>query len=123
VGSLSVSQIVRFQWIAAIGALLLGLRVVLGRLMRRTEGAGVLRDALVMGLVLLAIGARDSLGLGQLAVVLLVIDLTLARVGDIVDAGGGCVAGVVDVARSSWRRAVGFAGATVAVVADLEGAL
>ena len=123
VGSLSVSQIVRFQWIAAIGALLLGLRVVLGRLMRRTEGAGVLRDALVMGLVLLAIGARDSLGLGQLAVVLLVIDLTLARVGDIGDAAGGLVARVLDLARSSWPPAVTFAGATLAVVADLEATL
>lgn len=123
VGSLSVSQIVRFQWIAAIGALLLGLRVVLGRLMRRTEGAGVLRDALVMGLVLLAIGARDSLGLGQLAVVLLVIDLTLARVGDIGDAAGGWVARVLDLARSSWPPAVTFAGATLAVVADLEASL
>src|SRR5207302_11015511 len=85
--------------------------------------AGVWRDGLGRGLGRRASGARDSLGLGQLAVVLLVIDLPLGRDGDIGDAAGGWVARVLDLARASWPPAVTFAGATLTVVADLEASL
>jgi len=72
---------------------------------------------------LLAIGARDSLGLGDLAVVLLLVDLTLVRVGDPGEPDKGWAGRMVNLARSNWPPAVTFAGATMAVIADLQASL
>jgi len=123
VGSLSAGQLVRFQWIAAVGALLLGSRALLSTVMQTSGAREGLRDPLIMGLLLLAIGARDSLGLGDLAVVLLLIDLALVRIDD----GGARAKGwrgrSLSLARSSWPPSVTFAGATMAVIADVQASL
>jgi hypothetical protein len=123
VGSLGASQLVRFQWIAAVGA---GLIVGWGLLaisLRPRDARDGIRDPLVMGLLLLAIAARDSLGLGALAVALLVIDLALVRVGDPGDVARGWMGRLLALARSSWPPSVTFAGATMAVIGDLQASL
>ena len=123
VGSLSAGQLVRFQWIAAVGALLLGAGALLSTVLQKSGPNEVLRDPLIMGLLLLAIGARDSLGLGDLAVVLLVIDLALVRPTNTGELTRGWVGRLLTLARSSWPPSVTFAGATLAVVADLQSSL
>src|SRR5207248_2125916 len=72
--SLSPSNAVRFQWVAALGAALLIARPLLSTLTGESPKDAI-RDRLLAGLLLLAIGARDSFGLGELAVILLLIDL------------------------------------------------
>ena len=122
-GSLSASQLVRFQWIAAVGALLFGARVLLGTVIPSRGGREGFRDRLIMSLLLLAIGARDSLGLGDLAVVLLLVDLVLVQIGDPGGPSEGWAGRMVNLARSNWPPSVTFAGATMAVIADLQASL
>src|SRR5205814_1909852 len=66
--SLSPSNAVRFQWVAALGAALLIARPLLSTLTGESPKDAI-RDRLLAGLLLLAIGARDSFGLGELAVI------------------------------------------------------
>lgn len=123
VGSLGANQLVRFQWVGAVGAVLIvgwGLLGVVTQAHGRREGV---RDRLIMGLLLLAIGARDSLGLGDLAVVLLLVDLALVRFDDGAAPARGWRGRMLNLARSSWPPSVTFAGATLAVIADLQASL
>ena len=123
VGSLGAGQLVRFQWIAAVGAGLIVGWGLLGAMLQPRVGRDAIRDRLIMGLLLLAIGARDALGLGELAVVLLVIDLALVRNDDLGGVARGWMGRLLTLARSSWPPAVTFAGATLAVIADLQASL
>ena len=123
VGALSAAQLVRFQWVAAVGALFLGGRGLLGLLIHSRDPQPGLCDPLIMGLLLLAIGARDSLGLGDLAVVVLLIALVLVRLVDVDEPGRGWGQRVLSLVRSNWPLSVTFAGATLAVIADLEASL
>jgi len=122
VGSLSTGQLVRFQWIAAVGAILLSCRALISMVIRDSR-RDPLRDPLIMGLLLLAIAARDSLGLGDLAVVLLLVDLVLVRIDEAAPRRPGWAGRMVELARSSWPPAVTFAAAAMAVVADLQASL
>jgi len=122
VGSLSAGQLVRFQWIAAVGAILLSCRALISMVIRDSR-RDPLRDPLIMGLLLLAIAARDSLGLGDLAVVLLLVDLVLVRIDEAPPRRPGWAGRMVELARSSWPPAVTFAAAAMAVVADLQASL
>jgi hypothetical protein len=96
---------------------------LLGISLRPRDARDGLRDPLIMGLLLLAIAARDSLGLGDLAVALLVIDLALVRVDHPADEARGWMGRLFALARSSWPPSVTFAGATLAVIADLQASL
>jgi hypothetical protein len=123
VGSLGANQLVRFQWVAAVGAVLIvgwGLLGVVTQARERREG---IRDRLIMGLLLLAIGARDSLGLGDLAVVLLLVELALVRFDDGTAPARGWTGRMLNLARSIWPPSVTFAGATLAAIADLQASL
>lgn len=119
-GSVSSGNLVRFQWVAAVGALLLVLRSALTWLISERGGREILKDQLLLGLLLLAVGARDALGLGELAVVLLLIDLAVVRL-DIGSPPSTRLPGrLLLLARSSWPPSVTFAGATIAVIAALQ---
>jgi hypothetical protein len=122
IASLSTGQLVRFQWIAAVGAVLLGCRALISMVIRDSR-RDPLRDPLIMGLLLLAIAARDSLGLGDLAVVLLLVDLVLVRSDLAAPRQTGWARQMVELARSSWPPSVTFAAAAMAVVADLQASL
>ena len=119
--SLSTSNLVRFQWIAAFGAALLIAQPLLTMLIGGSRRE-VIRDRLLFGLLLLAIGARDSLGLGELAVVLLLVDLAIVRI-DHLPAASDRVARMVFLARSNWPPSATFAGATLAVIGALQASL
>src|SRR6266550_4209327 len=96
--SLSPSNAVRFQWVAALGAALLIARPLLSTLTGESPKDAI-RDRLLAGLLLLAIGARDSFGLGELAAHPPGA-IELAAVGDLRRGDAG----------RDWRAA-GFAGA------------
>ena len=120
--SLSPSNLVRFQWIAALGAALLIAQPLLSRLIGGSP-KDVIRDRLLAGLLLLAIGARDSFGLGQPAVILLLIDLAIVRVDDVAEPAAGWSARLILLARSNWPPSATFAGATLAVIGALQASL
>ena len=75
------------------------------------------------GLLLLAIGARDSFGLGELAVILLLIDLAIVRVDDVPGPASGWSGRLILLARSNWPPSATFAGATLAVIGALQASL
>src|SRR6202035_4245147 len=76
-GSVNAAGLVRFQWIAAVGAVLLA------------------------ALLLIAISARDALGLGALAAVLLLIDAAIVRTDDLL-LSSSWWSRLVVLARSNW---------------------
>jgi hypothetical protein len=115
-------NLTRFQWIVAAGALLLIGRALLS-LLRSDEASAAIREPLIIGLLLLAISARDAPGLGALAVVLLVIDLALVRPGVVSAQPTSLAAGLLTLAKSCWPPSVTFAGATFAVIAALQASL
>jgi hypothetical protein len=121
-GSVNAAGLVRFQWIAAIGALLLLARAALTWFLPDTGGREVLRDALIAALLLLAISARDALGLGALAVVLLLIDAAIVRIDDIPSPSSRWSKLVV-LARSNWPGSITFAAASITVIAALQAGL
>jgi hypothetical protein len=121
-GSVNAAGLVRFQWIAAAGAVLLVVRAVLTWLPPDTNGREVLRDGLIAALLLLAISARDALGLGALAVVLLLIDAAIVRIDDI-PAPSDRWSRLVLLARSNWPGSITFAAATITVIAALQAGL
>src|SRR5207248_1134154 len=108
--SLSPSNAVRFQWVAALGAALLIARPLLSTLTGESPKDAI-RDRLLAGLLLLAIGARDSFGLGELAVILLLIDLAIVRVDDVPGPASGWSGRLILLARSNWPPSATFAGA------------
>jgi len=120
--SVNVAGLVRFQWIAAVGALLLVARAALTWLLPDTSGREVLRDGLVAALLLLAVSARDALGLGALAAVLLLIDVAVVRIDDVPSASSRWSRLVV-LARSNWPASITFAAATLTVIAALQAGL
>lgn len=121
--ALSPGNLTRFQWIAAAGAVLL-VAIAMFRRLRPAGGPSVIvGDRLLIGLLLLAISARDSLGLGALAVAVLLIDLAIVRVDDIPALRSGFWRRVLELARSDWPPSATFAGATIAVIATLQASL
>jgi len=120
--SVNAGNLVRFQWIAAVGALLLVLRAALTWLVPDDVGPEVLRDRLIAALLLVAISARDALGLGGLAVALLLIDAAIVRI-DEVGLPSTHWSGLVVLARSNWPGSITFAAASIAVIAALQAGL
>jgi hypothetical protein len=121
-GSVNTADLVRFQWIAAVGAILIVARAALTWFLPDRSGREVLRDGLIAGLLLLAISARDSLGLGVLAAVLLLIDAAIVRIDDIPSPSSRWSRLVV-LARSNWPASITFAAATITVIAALQAGL
>jgi hypothetical protein len=120
--AVNAAGVVRFQWIAAVGAILLVARAALTWLLPDHTGREVLRDGLIAGLLLLAISARDALGLGALAAVLLLIDAAIVRIDDIASTSSRWSRLVV-LARSNWPGSISFAAATLTVIAALQAGL
>src|SRR6266702_3854882 len=116
-------NLVRLQWITALGAVLLVARMVLAWLIDRSGRPAIVRDQLLFALLLLGISARDSLGLGALAAALLLIDLAIVRIEVMPERWSGTAARLVLLARSNWPPAVTFAGASMAVIAALQASL
>ena len=116
---------VRFQWVAAAGAVLLISRSLLAWYQGGPRGSRLVDHQLMLGLLLLAVAAHDPLGLGALAVFLLLVDLAVVHGRssdrDLVPASG--LRWVAEVATSSWPPAVRFAAVTVAVAAALQTSL
>jgi hypothetical protein len=121
-GAVNAAGVVRFQWIAAVGAMLLVARAALTWLLPDHTGREVLRDGLIAGLLLLAISARDALGLGALAAVLLLIEAAIVRIDDIPSPSSRWSRLVV-LARSNWPGSISFAAATLTVIAALQAGL
>jgi hypothetical protein len=122
-GGMSSPNLVRLQWIAALGALLLVGQMVLAWLIDRGGRSAIVRDQLLFALLLLGISARDALGLGALAAALLLVDLAIVRIEVMPERWSGIAARVVLLARSNWPPAVTFAGASMAVIAALQASL
>ena len=121
-GSVDAAGLVRFQWIAAVGALLLVARTALTWLAAGTGGREALRDGLIVALLIVAISARDALGLGALAAVLLLIDAAIVRIDDIPSPSSRW-SRLVALARSNWPGSITFAAATLTVIAALQAGL
>src|SRR5207245_2397695 len=66
--------------------------------------------------------ARDALGLGALAAVLLLIDVAVVRIDDVPSASSRWSRLVV-LARSNWPASITFAAATLTVIAALQAGL
>jgi hypothetical protein len=122
-GTVTPSSLVRFQWIAALGALLLVARMVVAWLIDRGDRSAIVRDQLLFALLLLAISARDALGLGALAAALLLIDLAIVRIEAMPERWSARAAQLVMLTRSNWPPAVTFAAAAFAVIAALQAGL
>lgn len=122
-GTISSPNLVRFQWMAVLGALFLVTRMVLAWLIDRGGRSAIVRDQLLFALLLLASGARDALGLGVLAAALLLIDLAIVRIEVMPERWSGAAARLVLLARSNWPAAVTFAAGSVAVIASLQASL
>ena len=121
-GSVNAAGLVRFQWIAALGAVLLVARAALTWFLPDASGRELLRDGLIAALLLIALSARDALGLGALAAVLLLIDAAIVRIDDIPQPSSRWSRLVV-LARSNWPGSITFAAATITVVAALQAGL
>ncbi len=122
-GSVTPPNLVRFQWIAALGAVLLVARMGLGRLIDGGGRPEIIRDQLLLALLLTGISARDSLGLGALSAALLLIDLAIVRIDGLPERPAGSAGRVILLARSNWPPSVTFAGAAIAVIAALQAGL
>lgn len=120
--SLSSVNLTRVQWIAAVGGLILIARALTIRAQGQPRPAST-RDALMMGLLLLAISARDALGLGSVAAALLLIDLALVQRDYPIGEESRFANRALTLARSNWPPAISFAGATLAVIAALQASL
>ncbi|TME78729.1 MAG: hypothetical protein E6I47_12230 [Chloroflexi bacterium] len=123
VAAVTSPNLVRLQWITALGAVLLVARMVIAWLIDRSGRPAIVRDQLLFALLLLGISARDSLGLGALAAALLLIDLAIVRIEVMPERWSGTAARLVLLARSNWPPAVTFAGASMAVIAALQASL
>ncbi|MDQ6712933.1 MAG: hypothetical protein M3Z28_07050 [Candidatus Dormibacteraeota bacterium] len=122
-GAVSSPNLVRFQWIAALGAMLLVARMLVVWLIERTPPSEIVRDQLLLALLLLAISAHDLLGLGALAAALLLVDLAIVRIEAMPERWSAAAGRLVLLARSNWPPAVTFAAASMAVIAALQASL
>lgn len=122
-GSVTPPNLVRFQWIAAVGALLLVARLLLARMIDGDARPEIVRDQLLLALLLLGISSRDALGLSALAAALLLIDLAIVRIDGLPENPMGLAGRIVLLARSNWPQSVTFAGAAIAVIAALQASL
>jgi len=115
----------RFGWVASAGAILLVVRSLLDR--RAGKAGNPLNDALICGLLLLAVAAHDTLGLGTLAAVLLLVDLVVTGAAPeplpLRSAGHHGMPSLLLLARSGWPPTVRFAAVTLAVIAALQTSL
>ncbi len=124
----SAGLMVRFQWAAAAGAVLLVARLLLVN-DPKARARQPLEGQLLLGLLLLAVAAHDALGLGALAAVLLIVDLISAPgVRSFASGPAGSprrrrLGLVVGLARSGWPPTARFAGVTLAVIAALQTSL
>lgn len=123
VASLSPGNLTRFQWIAAVGALLLVSRAVILHLRRVATPNVIIGDQLIAALLLLALSARDAPGLGALGAALLMTDLAIVRLDDRGAHVSGFTQGLLTWARSNWPGSLTFAGGTVTVIAALQASL
>lgn len=123
VGSLSSGNLTRFQWVVAIGALLLLARAGIMRLQHVAGPIAIIGDQLILGLLLLGLAARDAPGLGALAAVLLLIDMAIVRLDEPGVQVSVFGARVLTWARSNWPGSLTFAGGTLAVIASLQASL
>jgi hypothetical protein len=121
-GSANAAQLVRFQWIAAAGGVVLLVRAALTWILPDSDGRVPLRDGLIAALLLLAISARDPLGLGTLAAVLLLIDAAIVRIDDF-PLPSSRWSRLVVLARSNWPGSITFAATTITVIAALQAGL
>jgi hypothetical protein len=121
-GTASQNNLVRFQWIAAVGAVLITAETLTSRLI---DGSAkeIIRDRLLLALLLLAISAKDTLLLGELAAALLLIDLAVVRIDDLLVRRSDAAGRLVVLARSNWPPSATFAGAAITVVAALQAGL
>jgi hypothetical protein len=123
VGSLSAANLTRFQWAAAAGVLLLLGHAVLVHV-RGVAGTTILiGDRVILGLMLVGLSARDSLGLGALAVVLLLIAFAITRLDQPSSTGARLDRRLRLLARSNWPPSISFAGASLTVIAALPASL
>jgi hypothetical protein len=122
VGSLG-ANLTRFQWVAAAGVLLLIGQAVLVRLSGVAGTTVLIGDRAIGGLMLVALASRDSLGLGVLAVFLLLIAFAIVRLDEAIGDGRSIRRRLGLLARSNWPPAVTFAGATLTVIAALPASL
>jgi hypothetical protein len=122
-GSVTPPNLVRFQWIAAVGPVLLVARMLLSRLIEGGGRADILRDQLLLALLLLGVSARDALGLGALSAALLLIDLAIVRIDERPERRSEFADRLLLLARSNWPPSVTFAGAAIAVIAALQAGL
>jgi hypothetical protein len=114
----------RFGWVASAGAVLLLARSLLDR--QAKKSGNPLEQALICGLLLLAVAAHDSLGLGTLASVLLLVDLVVTHPGMYPVSRSRAAAKarpLLMLARSGWPPGVRFAGVTLAVIGALQTSL
>ncbi len=113
----------RFGWVASAGAVLLVARAVLDR--HAGSSRDRLEEALICGLLLLAVAAHDTLGLGIVASVLLLVDVVVTHAApQTVPARAAGFNGIpLLLARSGWPPSVRFAGVTLAVIAALQTSL
>ena len=123
ISALTAGNLTRLQWIAAVGALLLVGRTLLLRATPRSAAPVPMTDPLIMGLLLLAISARDALALGALASVLLLLDLAIIRPRTASIQPAALWDRLTLLARSNWPPSVRFAGGTLAVIAALQASL
>lgn len=123
VASLSSANLTRFQWIVAVGALLLLSRAGIMHLRRVAAPTVIIGDQLIVGLLLLALSARDAPGLGPLGAALLVINLSIVRLDDVGAHVSRFAAPLLTWARSNWPGSLAFAGGTVTVIAALQASL
>lgn len=125
IGNAGPGLISRFQWVTAAGALLLVARSVLA--WRSQPGDDTrLEQPLRLGLLLLAAGAHDQAGLGQLAALLLVLDLALLPDRLQAESAAGALSGrrwLLGLSASAWPPTLRFAGVTLAVIAALQTSL
>jgi hypothetical protein len=117
-------NLTRFQWVVALGVGVLTVPSLLVRFgMIALPERPNLREHFLLGLLLLAIGARDPLGLGLAAAVLLLIDFGVVRSADVLTPIRGWAGRLKALARSNWPPGVTFAGSTLAVIAALQPSL
>ena len=92
------------------------------RLALKRRSRGPAGPTIAASLLLLAISARDALGLGVLAAVLLLIDAAIIRIDDMPSLSSRWSRLVV-LARSNWPGSITFAAATITVIAALQAGL
>lgn len=121
--NLGGGNLTRLQWIAASGAMLFVLQAILVRLGHSKPPVASVGEPLLKALLLLAITARDPLGLGALATALLLIDLALVRSSAEEAPARSRSRALRLLGSSNWPPSVTFAGVTLTLIAALQASL